>query len=100
MKEYWKMFWKKYKKGIIWGAVVGVSVSTVYLLVRNPKVCDLVGKNIISWKPGDTSMTLERVKEILELNKDNAGQFAIFREGPDPLKYVCIVLNDAVVTEF
>jgi hypothetical protein len=97
MKEYWSKFWKKYKVGIIGGVVVGVSVSAIYLLTRNPNLRDMTGKAFIAWKPdGNTFMSLERVKEILELNKDTSGQFAIFREGPDPSKYICIVLNDMV----
>jgi len=92
-----KEFWKKYQVEILVTAGAGIIIGATYLLVRgNPNLHDMTGKAFISWKPENKFMTLERVLEILELNKDTAGQFAIFREGSDPLKYSCIVMNDAV----
>ena len=46
-----KEFWNKYKYGIVGGVVIGVSVSAVYLLTRNPNLRDMTGKAFISWKP-------------------------------------------------
>ncbi|MDD3288424.1 MAG: hypothetical protein PHX43_05395 [Alphaproteobacteria bacterium] len=92
-----KEFWKKHQVEVIVTAGVGAIIGVTYLFVRgNPNLYDMTGKSFISWTPGNKFMSLERVLEILELNKNSAGQFAIFREGTDPSKYVCIILNDAV----
>lgn len=91
-----KEFYNKHKKaiiitGVVSGAVVGTYLAYKYL--KKP-IVSLKGKSVISWIPPKDAMDLETVKEILDLNADNASRFAIFREGPNPKDYVCIVLSD------
>lgn len=89
-----KEFYRKHKKVILGGAVVTIVIVSVLLLVKNKKtVVDLVGESVIHWKPTDASMPLETVKKVLDLNATNLSQYAIFREGSDPSKYVCLVLG-------
>ena len=89
-----KEFWKNHKKTIcfIGGAVV---LGTVILIIGKAKkdFVNISGKNCITWIPGDQKMDLERVKEFLEANKDDASPFAIFKEGPNPNEYVTILLD-------
>ena len=92
-----KQFWTDHKTKIlvIGGGVVVATIS--YALFHNRKaISEFAGENVIHWVPGNETMNLEEVKEILELNKDNASSFAIFREGPDPSKFVTILLSDDV----
>lgn len=93
-----KKFWNNHK-GIICFVGGGIAVATVvYLLYKQKgKIVDLSEKKVICWEPKEGSMNLEKVKEILEANKDNSSQFAIFREGPNPTEYVTIVLSDDVI---
>jgi hypothetical protein len=102
-----KEIWRDHKLGIVAG--IGIATSVVIGIIAvaiiskqeyNNETKRLTeGKNVISWTPNNKFMNLERVKEILDLNADNASQFAIFREGPDPNAYACILLSDDVVTE-
>jgi len=96
-----KDFCKQHKKVlIITGSVIGVTIVTILMakgIIKDKKMIDLTGESVIHWKPENKFMNLESVKEILDLNADNASQFAIFREGPNPADYVCIVLSEGFV---
>ena len=96
-----KQIWKDHKTELaIAGCMVGAVIGLIVLhKVGTKKVVDCTGKNVISWKPEAKSISLERVKEILDLNANSTAQFAIFREGLDPKAYECILLNDEVITE-
>ena len=94
-----KEFWRKNKKRIfiIGGTIV---VGTVVFLISKESVhwLNTKGKKGILWKDEDNSfMDIERVKAVLDANKDNSSRFAIFREGPNPNEYVTILLSDDVV---
>lgn len=92
MKEKVKKFWEDHK----WEPQRWInSMKTKKVL----KDLNLEGKAIISWTPNDSVMNLERVKEILDLNANNSSSFAIFRKGPRPEDYVCILLSDDVVVK-
>jgi hypothetical protein len=106
MKEKIKKFWKEHKEEILIGTtIIGGTVVGVILTKKLYKACrmnilkelNLEGKSTISWTPRDSFMNLERVKEILDLNANNSSSFAIFREGPKPEDYVCILLSKDVV---
>ena len=94
-----KEFWRKHKTKI---CVVGGTIvvgTVVFLITKDSKYkLDTRGKKIIYWPDVDSGvMDIERVKSILEANKDNSSKFAIFREGPNPNEYVTILLSDGVV---
>ena len=57
------------------------------------------GLKYIAWapQPEKGTMTLERVKEILDLNANNAAKFAIFREGLDPNAFACIKFDSNLI---
>ena len=95
-----KEFCKKHKKEIIFtSCLVGAVVIGVLVKGQHKKkLIELAGKNVITWTPGNSFINLEKVKEILDLNANNSELFAIFREGPDPNAYVCILLSDNVLT--
>lgn len=103
MKEKLQNFYKKYRKPIIiTGCLVGTGVvvylTKKYTIFPKKEYVDMRGRSIISWDPGSGTgtMGLEKVKEILEANKDNGSCFAIFREGPNPNEYITIALDDTV----
>jgi type VI protein secretion system component VasK len=97
-----KEFCKNHKKGLIvvgclaGGAILGV-LAVKYMHNKN-YIDSLTDKAMITWKPEpDKLMGLERVKQILDLNAENASQFAIFREGPNLDAYACIALSNDVI---
>lgn len=98
MKEKIKKVWAEHKKEIIIGAVIVGGVATV-LITKKATITGgmekMKGWKYIAWEPQPEKgfMTLERAKEILDLNANNAAKFAIFREGPNPAEYVCIMLD-------
>jgi len=94
-----KEFCKNHKKElvVIGGVIVGAVVGAIIYKHLGTKSVDYAGKNVISWTPGNTFINLERVKEILDLNANNSEMFAIFREGPDPNAYACVLLSENVV---
>lgn len=94
-----KEFWRKHKTKI---CVVGGTIvvgTVIFLITKDSKYkLDLKGKKAITWKDEDNGfMDIERVKAILDANKDNSSRFAIFREGPNPNEYVAIMMSDDVV---
>lgn len=100
--EKLKEFCKKHKKKlfigscIISGVVVGIVIDR--RLLKNKRLIDITGKAAITWTPRHNGfMDLNRVREILDFNAGNSSSFAIFREGPDPDKYVCILLSKDVI---
>lgn len=78
---------------IVIGFAVGKMMNSD--LVRMGKNVD--GKSVISWRPNGNFINLEEVKGILEANKDNMSQFALFREGGQSDDYVCVLLSNDVV---
>ena len=101
LKDIWKE--NKAKIMIVGSGVVGsvvVVITTAVLLHQKGSVKIPNGAKCISWVPtkyDGTMMNLERVKDILEANKDNSSMFAIFREGPNPNEYVTILLDNTVI---
>ena len=95
LKDFWEE--SKAKILIVGGGVV--VITTAVLLHQKGGVKLPKNATRISWGPTkyDGTMNLERVKEILEANKDNSSMFAIFREGPNLNEYVTILLDDTVV---
>lgn len=103
-----KEFYKKHEKGI--NTIVSVVVITTGCVLvtkhyrsKNKQLVDLKGKSAVMWNQNQDGeiINLDRVKEILDLNADTMGAFAIFREGPRPDQYICIVLDgDVKYTEF
>lgn len=96
-----KKFIKNHKKEIIIGTVVTISVVGLIVKIKHGKRLKLVnlrGLNAITWDANqpETFMTLERVKELLDLNANNDSMFAIFKEFAEADKYVCLILNDSV----
>ena len=98
MFEKTKQFVKDHKGEIIVGAIVGtigIAVGLTIGLETNKKFVEIGknywGKEVISWSPAKGCMTLERVKEFLDLNAENNAQFAIFREGTNPGAYLGII---------
>lgn len=94
-----KKFWDDHKVVIcVVGGVVVVATAAYFLLKNKRPIVDLANKKAINWEPkADSSMTLEKVKEFLEANKETTAQFAIFREGPNPNEYVTIVMDNEFV---
>lgn len=95
LKDFWEE--NKAKILIVGGGVV--VITTAVLLHQKGGVKLPKNAKCISWVPTkyDGTMNLERVKEVLEANKDNSSMFAIFREGPNPNEYVTILLDGTVV---
>lgn len=96
-----KEFYKKYREPIlITGCVVCTAVAAVILtkahVIGKIERLDR-GKSILKWRSPGEFMNLERVKEILDLNANNTEKFAIFREGPNPEDYICILVDKNVV---
>lgn len=103
MKEQIKKVWAEHKKEIIIGAVVVGGVATV-LITKKMTIAagmeKMKGLKSICWnpnQPGSGPMTLDRIKEILDLNAANTAQYAIFREGPNPADYICIMFDHDLV---
>lgn len=93
-----KKFWDDHKVAIcvIGGSIALTAVS--YLLLKDKRfLLDITGEKDIHWEPDNSFVSLERVKEILEANKDNLSQFAIFREGPNPAEYAVVTISNGVV---
>ncbi len=93
-----KKFVEDHKTGLcIAGAIAatGVSIVAAYVFTIRKCVGRFEGENIIHWRPSDKRMDLERVEELLELNKDNSSQFAIFKGGDvNPDEYQTILLDN------
>ena len=90
------------KEIVITGCVVAGIITGVIIRKRfDKKWVDFAkgfnGKSMISWTWKNSFIDLERVKEILDANVNNSESFAIFREGPDPNAYVCVLLSDDVI---
>ena len=106
MKEQVKKIWEEHKKAvIIGGVVVGVVVTamitkqvtkrtTIQLIVKKAS-----GYSGIMWKKGQgaSPVNLDKVKELLELNKDNLSSFAIYRQAHQTGLYTVIALDDSFV---
>ena len=94
-----KEFWRKHKTKICIIGGITIVGTVVFLITKNSKFrVNLKGKKAIIWDDINHGfMDLEKVKAILEANKDNSSRFAIFREGPNPTEYVTILLSDDVV---
>ena len=90
-----KDFYEEHKTKIwVAAGIVVVIGATIFAYTQGKGDSILKGKNAIMWKPGEDSMTLDTVKEVLEANKDIASRFAIFREGPNPNEYITITLSE------
>ena len=93
-----KDFWKKHgtKVLVIGGVIVGGTV--MYLITRDPKDAMKINLNkvqAITWPANARdNVCLEKVKEFLDLNKDNASKFAITRVDSEPSKYSVILLTE------
>ena len=100
MNKKIKKFWEDHKLAIcLVGGTVAITTGLYLHLNSNTRkaVAELKGKSVLFWEPNkdpNKILTLERVKEILDLNKDNLSQFAIFREGSNPMEYIVIVTKD------
>lgn len=102
MKEKIKKVWSEHKTEIIVGAVVvggtiAIIASGKWKLVKSKEFVDLAGKKMIYWKPGNGTLTLDQVKEILDANVNTSAPFAIFREGPNPAEFICITFPNAPI---
>lgn len=104
MFEKGKQFVKDHKVEIIVGGCMlaaGVVIGVKLNAKTNAKFIaigkSLKGKEWISWKPSTGFMEFERAKKVLELNADNNAKYAIFREGTDPSKYLCIFMDDLLI---
>ena len=100
LKDFWEE--NKAKILIVGGGVVVITTAVLLHqkgVVRIPTEQRYKEINFISWDPtkSGSTMNLERVKEVLEANKDNLSMFAIFREGLNPNEYVTIPLDATVV---
>lgn len=87
-------FIKNHKETIIAGGLVIGGIALSYKLSK--PFLEYYGKSVISWTPSNDPtkvLSLSKVIEILEANKNLNTMYAIFREGPDPDKYIAIALN-------
>jgi hypothetical protein len=78
-----KEFYAKHKKKIIIGGCVvgGAIIGSLITKGRfKMKYGDLRGKMGIIWEPENKFIYLEKAKEILDLNVDNASRFAIYKQ--------------------
>jgi hypothetical protein len=93
-----KTFWDKHKTKIL---IVGGATVVVgsYLIYKKfgVNVKNLKDNGTIIGKLDDGVFSLEKVKEILDLNKDVNSMYAIFREGPNLDEYVLVMLDDNVI---
>ena len=100
LKEKTKNIWKKHKVKIcIVGGVIVVG-AIAYLVLKDGQLAKRFipkGFRAIAWQPKAPPADLPKVKEFLEVNKDNVSSFAIFREGPNPAEYNVIGLTDDIV---
>lgn len=71
---------------VITGTVIYVVTKRKFSLI--PK-----DQKVICWNPNNSFFNLERVKAILDANKNTSAQFAIFREGPNLNEYAIIVTD-------
>jgi hypothetical protein len=96
-----KEFCKKHKKEIIFtGCIVGAVVIGVLTKEKRPtkKLIDVTGMNYITWKPKGYSITLEEIKEVLDLNANNpTAKFAVIKDSATKYGYIGILLNDNVI---
>lgn len=94
-----KEFWKNNKKLLMVGGTIVVGTA-VFLITKDKGFKFEAKEKSSTWWTGDDNgipLNIEKVKDFLELNKDSSSRYAIFREGPDPNKYVIILLSDDVV---
>jgi len=96
-----KEFCKEHKTKIVFvGCMIGSAVIGALVYKKaNPveEVGDPYnGKGKSDWEPASDLMTLEEVKELLDLNKDNNEQFIIFKEGANSDDYSCLPISDNV----
>lgn len=94
-----KKIWKNHKKAIVLtGVVIGGAVIG-YLVIKSvagKHTVDLTGKNVISWVPDNKVLTLEEVKEFLDVTANEPTMFAIFREGKNLKDYAIVLLNEVL----
>lgn len=98
-----KEFCKKHKKeliigGCLLGAALVVGITKGRYKINKKVLIDVTGKNSITWEPSGSFMSLEKVKDILELNTGNNESFAILKDGSvGKDSYSCILLSDNVI---
>ena len=110
MKEKIKQVWEDHKVAISAGLVIGGAVVLTiamkkYKLQMKDDILSsmrLKGKSWISWDPTKKAkfLTIEEVKKLLEANEQSEAAYAIFRESPKTMDYVCIALDDKLVWPF
>lgn len=110
MKEKIEKIWEDHKVAISAGLVIGGAVVlTIAMKKYKLQVKDdilssmhLKGKSWISWDPTKKAkfLTIEEVKKILDANETTEAAYALFREGPTNMDYVCIALDDKLVWPF
>lgn len=91
-------FVKQHKEIIIAGGIAVAGVALSYKLSK--PFLEYYGKSVISWTPSNDPtkvLSLSKVIEILEANKNLNTKYAIFREGSDPDKYIAIALNGSKI---
>ena len=100
MKSIKVLYQENKQKIKVIGCIAGVAVigTIAYKLTKKFVVIDGSTHNIISWKPRGGFMTLERAKEVLDLNEGNVEAFAIVKEGVDKDTYSCVLLSANVIT--
>ena len=98
-----KIFCKDHKQKIVFaGCIIGAAVvgALVCKSVIEKRLIDLSGKEIISWTPTKKFITLERAKELLDLNEHNPESLAIFKDGKTGMdNYTCILLSANVIKD-
>lgn len=96
-----KEFWDEHKVEII--LVGGVALVAGAMIAKHQfgkHFMNITGKRVISWRhdPKVGYMTLERVKEILDLNANNPNAcFAMVKEPFTTNEYTAIWLNNSKI---
>lgn len=103
MLEKVKKFVKDHEKEIkIAGYVAGGIIVGIFVVkYANKKGAKKFFEDhqCIAWpkNPDVAKANLDQVKELLELNTNNAASFAIFREGPNPNEFECVRLTQDLI---
>ena len=94
-----KKFLKENKTEIALGCIIGGGIAAAFIISRNHyhKNFQLIpkGLDIITWKNHNRFITLDKAKELIDLNAtDIAAKFAIMKQGNN---YVAIILDNTEV---
>lgn len=90
-----KKFWNDHKAVIcIVGTTIVIGTAAALILKKYGNRFIPLDCTGVHWKDPGTRMNLEKVKEVLEANKEIASRFVIVKDGKHANQYLTVISSD------